>query len=220
VSVDGVQLARELVATLPSGLPGLFNPWTDACVRDLTPKTAPHERLRRLGSHLDCAARLILVGEAPGYQGCSYSGIAFTSERLLGEGVIPRLPSENTRLTDRSRPFSEPSSTIVWGVLHDPGPAADTVLWNAVMLHPHRPDAPQSNRTPRADELALGQPALHLLRQRFPNARWVAVGKKASLALQEAGLDDHVPVRHPANGGARCLREAMHALRPSLGTRR
>jgi len=220
VSVDGAQLARELVATLPSGLPGLFNPWTDACVRDLAPQTAPRERLRRLRAHLHCAARLILVGEAPGYQGCRFSGIAFTSERLLGEDAIPRVPAELARLTDRSKAFSEPSATIVWGVLHDLGLAADTVLWNAVMLHPHRPDAPQSNRTPRADELALGQPALHLLRHRFPNARWVAVGKKAALALHQAGLVDHIAVRHPANGGATCFREAMHALRPSLGTRR
>jgi len=220
VSVYGAQLARELVATLPSGLPGLFNPWADACVRDLAPQTAPRERLRRLGEHLHCAARLILVGEAPGYQGCRYSGIAFTSERLVGEGVIPRLAPTSARLTDRSKPFSEPSATIVWGVLHDLGLAADTVLWNAVMLHPHRPDAPQSNRTPRVDELALGQPALHLLRHRFPDARWVAVGKKAALALHQAGLADHVAVRHPANGGATLFREAMHALRPSLRTRR
>ena len=88
------------------------------------------------------------------------------------------------------------------------------------MLHPHRPDAPQSNRTPRADELALGQPALHILRQHFPNARWVAVGKKAGLVLQQAGLVDHVAVRHPANGGATRFRDEMRALRRSLRSKR
>jgi len=216
MSTDGTPLAQKLIATLPRGVPGLFNPWTDHCARDLAPGSAPIERLRRLGAHLDCAARLILVGEAPGYQGCRYSGIAFTSERLLCEGAIPRVAPESSRLTDRSLPFSEPSATIVWGVLQELGLAADTLLWNAVMLHPHRPDVPQSNRTPRSDELALGQPALHLLRQHFPDARWVAVGKKAGLALHQAGLVDHVAVRHPANGGATRFRDEMRALRRSL----
>ena len=36
----------------------------------------------------------LLIGEASGYQGCRISGIPFTSERLIMEGVVPRLPHE------------------------------------------------------------------------------------------------------------------------------
>ena len=140
MSTDGTPLAQKLIATLPRGVPGLFNPWTDHCARDLAPGSAPIERLRRLGAHLDCAARLILVGEAPGYQGCRYSGIAFTSERLLCEGAIPRLAPEPARLTDRSRPFSEPSATIAGGVLHDAEPAPGQLVEKHGLAHVGTPD--------------------------------------------------------------------------------
>src|SRR6185369_3557126 len=110
-------LATRLVETLPAGLPGLFNPWQDHCPHDVD-ADAPAWKLERLGRHLDCDPAFILVGEAPGYQGCRYSGIAFTSERLLIEGTIPRIPALPNRLSTRRLPFSEPSATIVWKTLY------------------------------------------------------------------------------------------------------
>ena len=58
-------LAEELIATLPAGLSGLFNPWRDACPFD-TDENGPEARISRLARHLECDARLVLVGEAPG----------------------------------------------------------------------------------------------------------------------------------------------------------
>lgn len=75
-------LAQRLVESIPTGLPGLFNPWWERCPKD-SANNGPGHRLARLEAHLDCEARWILVGEAPGYQGCRYSGIAFTSERIF-----------------------------------------------------------------------------------------------------------------------------------------
>jgi|GEM_PF-4935446 hypothetical protein len=128
-------LATQLIETLPVGLPGLFNPWQDHCPHDAN-TNGPVEKRERLGRHLDCDPTLILVGEAPGYQGCRYSGIAFTSERLLIEGVIPRIPALPQRLSTRRLPFSEPSATIVWKTLFRLGIAERTILWNALQLHP------------------------------------------------------------------------------------
>lgn len=194
-------LAQQLVETLPSGLDGLFNPWRDHCPHDAV-GNGPAEKLKRLALHLDCNPEFILAGEAPGYQGCRYSGIAFTSERLLGEGVIPRIPALNYRLSDRRLPFSEPSATIVWKTLYRLGIADRTLLWNAMQLHPYRPDKLWSNRTPTPNEIKLGEPALRILIATFPSTRIVAVGKKSEGLLREMGIPIAGSVRHPANGGA------------------
>jgi len=194
-------LARNLVETLPSGRDGLFNPWRDACPHDAA-GNGPAEKLQRLALHLDCEPEFILAGEAPGYQGCRYSGIAFTSERLLGEGAIPRIPALTGRLSNRRLPFSEPSATIVWKTLYGLGIAERTILWNAMQLHPYRPDNLWSNRTPTPGEIKLGEPALRILIKAFPAARIVAVGKKSEGLLRDMGIPVAGSVRHPANGGA------------------
>jgi hypothetical protein len=104
--------------------------------------------------------------------------VAFTSERLLGEGLIPRIPPLMTRLSIRTLPFSEPSATIVWNTLFELGIADRALLWNALQLHPYTPDNVWSNRTPTPDEIAMGEPAMRLLVEAFPSAQIVAVGKK------------------------------------------
>lgn len=196
-----ISLARSLVETLPSGLTGLFNPWRDCCPHD-TSSNGPAEKLERLALHLNCNPEFILVGEAPGYQGCRYSGIAFTSERLLGEGTIPRIPALTGRLSTRRLPFSEPSATIVWKTLYRLGIADRTILWNALQLHPYRPNELWSNRTPTTQEISLGEPAMQILIKAFPSAKIIAVGKKSVGLLHEMGIPTAGSVRHPANGGA------------------
>jgi len=208
---SAISLAKHLIATLPSGMPGLFNPWRDHCSFDCD-RGAPAAKLERLARHLDCDPLFILVGEAPGYQGCRYSGIAFTSERLLLEGKIPRIPPLTRRLSTRRLPFSEPSATIVWRTLKKLGIAERTILWNALQLHPHRDGNPWTNRTPTPQELALGADTLSILLASFPLAGVVAIGKKAEFLMQSQGIVPLATVRHPANGGATAFAEGISAL--------
>lgn len=200
MSLRGPALAERLIHTLPPSGATLFNPWTTRCDHDLEPE-APAHRRARLGAHLDCDARLILCGEAVGYQGGRYSGIAFTSERLIGEGAIPRIEA-TARLTRRPLPFSEPSATIVWRELQQLGLDAHTVLWNALPLHPHRPDVPWSNRTPTRAEFDAGRDAIGILAQAYPDAVIVGVGRHAQALLSDVLEREVAGVRHPAYGGA------------------
>lgn len=194
-------LAHALVATLPYGRTGLFNPWRDRCAGD-TQVNTPEAKLERLAEHLDCNPRFILVGEAPGYAGCRHSGVAFTSERLILEGGVPRVTRATQRLTHRNLPFSEQSATIVWKALKHFGIEEETILWNALQLHPFKAGNDHSNRTPTAAELALGAPAMKLLSEAFPRAKVIAVGRNAEALLQTMGVCPAGAVRHPANGGA------------------
>lgn len=203
-----LELATRLIETLPVGRRLMFNPWRESCPHD-RPINTPAAKLARLAEHLDCNARLILIGEAPGYQGCRYSGIAFTSERLLLAGGIPRVTKPTERLTDRHTPWSEPSATVVWRTLRQLGLEERTILWNAVQLHPFKNPKDtkalehiHTNRTPTDEELALGRDAMRLLIDAFPHAELIAVGQKAERQLKKMGITPAGEVRHPANGGA------------------
>jgi uracil-DNA glycosylase family 4 len=132
------------------------------------------------------AAGIILVGEAAGYRGARLSGIPFTSERqLTGSGP------------------AEASATIVQRVLADLGLSDQVLLWNVVPLHPHRPGAPASNRSPTGAETAAGLPFVHEL---AAGKRIVAVGRLAQRALGAPY------VRHPSHGGAAAFRAGLMNL--------
>jgi uracil-DNA glycosylase len=191
---------------VPSGGP-VFNPWYQ---RDPGTDADPHAadaRRRRLAAHLNCDAALLLIGEAAGYQGAHVSGMAFTSERLMLEGSIPRIRIE-ARLSTRTRPWSEPSATTVWGALTELGLAERAVLWNCFAWHPHRPGELQSNRTPTREEYAQGLPVLASLCAMYPRAHLLAVGKGAAAGLAALGRSV-VGLRHPSMGGASAFRAGL-----------
>jgi uracil-DNA glycosylase len=188
----------------------VFNPWTDRNASDDSAGNGPHERCRRLEAHLSIEPGYLLIGEASGYQGCRISGIPFTSERLIIEGVVPRLPHEGARLSTRKRPWSEPSATIVWGTLRALGIAERTILWNAFPWHPHGSAEPHSNRTPSPAECMQGLAALEALLRLFPSAQVLAVGRHAERALLQ--IERPAPaLRHPAMGGASAFRAGLKA---------
>ncbi len=186
----------------------VFNPWSDRNATDDLPGNGPQARCRRLQAHLSIQPARLLIGEASGYQGCRVTGIPFTSERLIGQGAIPRLADERARLSTRRIPWSEPSATIVWSTLQDLGIAESTVLWNAFPWHPHIAGAAHSNRTPSVTECAQGLPVLQALLAAFPGARIFAVGRQAERALAAIGREAH-GLRHPAMGGASKFRHAL-----------
>jgi len=195
----------------------VFNPWTDVDASTDLDAGAPVARRRRLQAHLATDAAVLLIGEAAGYQGCKVSGIAFTSERLVIEGAIPRVTAGTARLSSRRRPWSEPSATTVWKTLYSLDIAARTVLWNAFPWHPHRPGLPHSNRMPSRIELAAGLPVLEVLLRLFPRAQVFAVGRRAAASLARLGVAA-VPLRHPSMGGAatfaRQLQMELHRSAP------
>lgn len=205
-------MSEELIEQISDAfMPNVFNPWRDSDPLDVDPQTGAEERRWRLRQHFDCEPEFLLIGEAPGYQGCHFSGVAFTNESLLVSGTIPRV-TLNGRITTRPKPWCEPSATIVWGQLHAMGIADRTVMWNAFAWHPHKPGEPMSNRAPDRSELAAGAKVLKAVLANFPTARVVAVGNVAAAALQRAYVRVHATARHPSMGGASKFREQMEAL--------
>lgn len=192
---------------------GVFNPWRDTDPLDLGshqtstvwPWMGWSGRRARLRNHLDRDADFMSIGEAPGYQGCHFTGVPFTSEVLVMQNQIPGIRTAGERLTSRERPFAEPSASIVWGSLYDLGIAERTVLWNAFPWHPHEEGDLMTNRTPTEEELSPDSAAFMLfgaMIDMFPYTRIVAVGRKAEQLLRVAKITPDCCLRHPANGGA------------------
>lgn len=196
-------------------LPNVFNPWSDTDAMDnVIPELASMHRCLRLSMHLRCPdPRIILVGEAPGYQGCHFSGIPFTNEKLLLAGKVPRVRVDE-RITSRRLPWCEPSATIMWGALHEHGLAEHTVMWNAFAFHPHKPGEVYSNRTPTMQEFLATRDILKALIELYPGCAVVAVGRQSSANLKWLGIS-HAQVRHPSMGGANEFRAGLkeHASR-------
>jgi hypothetical protein len=72
--------------------PGVFNPWRQADALDVeVAPLAALARLVRLKFHFDCAPDFLLIGEAPGYQGCHFSGVPFANESPTPMAAFPRL---------------------------------------------------------------------------------------------------------------------------------
>ena len=164
---------------------------------------APEIRLANLRQYLAERddADVLAVGEAAGYQGMRWSGIAFTSEfDLLRWGDPYR------RTSRRARPWKEPSGTIVHGILDELAAERRVILWNTVPTHPQLTGQPLSNRRPTREEIAEGRRYFEQLIEIVKPRLLIGVGRIACAALPEASY-----VRHPAQSGATAFRAGMRA---------
>lgn len=193
------QLLAEL-ARLRIG--ATFNQYAEAGPDDAP--DAPAIRLENLRAYLAerAGADVVCLGEAGGYQGMRWSGIAFTSERDLLRWGAPYRP------TCAARTWSEPSGTIVHRVLGELGAEHRVILWNTVPTHPHRPGQALSNRRPTVAEVEAGAPLAMRLVELVQPRTVVAVGRIAESVLPPGTAY----VRHPANAGGPAFREGMRSI--------
>lgn len=189
-------------------------PPPDACNMYFEPGEPSDIRKNNLRLYLEEMQRRkpdsLIVGEAPGYQGHRWSGVSFCSEYIILNGV-PKAgmfgrEKGYRKTAEWEKVWKEPSATIVWGALAEVKNLP--LIWAAYPFHPFKGDNQFTNRTPRNEELKLGESFLRELIQIFKIKRIIAVGNKAELTLTNLGYT--VPkIRHPANGGATKFREGI-----------
>ena len=144
---------EEFINTLQGfkKMDNVFNPWQDYDESHDFDESSPPKRCCNLCKYLKKRedAKYILIAEAPGYQGCHFSGIPMTSERLilqdkygLGKSGLnlqrtsdyreqnnklvkakiytPKYPKgKNIAKTVIKSGFAEPTATIVWKQMVD-----------------------------------------------------------------------------------------------------
>jgi Uracil DNA glycosylase superfamily len=187
------------------------NPYRDADP-ELDRPGAARRRRANLEAYLERVGRprVVLVGEALGFRGGRFSGIAFTSERQLCGDDGRRLPwatappfaptSRNPAL------WLEPSGSVVWGALG--GEARGVLLWNSFPWHPWGAAGPLSNRAPERSLWLANLGVLERLLAELGRVLVLAVGRTSQAALSELGADAPA-LRHPAHGGAAIFREQV-----------
>jgi len=155
--------------------------------------------------------KLILVGEAPGYNGCRRTGIPFTTETILYQGAL------NGQLFGVQGPFhkepiptpKEQSAKALWEVLE--AMQCAPLVWNIFPFHPHYLGQPNTNRKPIQSEITEGFYYLQRLLELFPAIPLVSVGTVADRALLNAKYP-HEHLRHPSFGGKRAFQEGLRHL--------
>ena len=156
----------------------------------------------------------LLVGEAPGYNGCALTGIPFTSEFIISthnnSGVLKGAKALGCQ--------KETTATIVWGKLDNLNSLGKLILppilWNIFPFHSHKIANPLSNRSPITSELFYGIGVLNDLISLFPSVQSVyAIGQVAGNAINN--LSNFVTViRHPSNGGKPKFNKDIDAIYP------
>lgn len=240
MSINSVERFVRLLKQHPSG--AVFNPWWEIDDVNDVSQSAPTIRREQLNAYLQerlGRAKIAIIGEALGYRGGHFSGIAMTSERILlgKKPEIAAAPCERRKRKARSksggfRPplqiletikprrtskpsicpdgFSEPTATIVWGALLKIGVLPDQfVLWNAFPWHSFDPHR-------------------GLLSNRMPNKSEQLSGRPVLKAFLELFPCERIValgkiaaaqleklnvnahrVRHPASGGAKLFRQQI-----------
>jgi hypothetical protein len=209
----------NLLKSSPRG--AVFNPWWQVdAANDIGPQ-APAIRREQLRTYLSeriGKARLALIGEALGYRGGHFTGIAMTSERILlgaNPDVTPSdvfstiKPRRTSKLEKAPHGFSEPTASIVWSTLLRLGIRGHGfVLWNVFPWHSFAARLNMlSNRMPTSAEVTASAPVLKAFLSLFAGVRVVAVGRLAASQLPSAAC-----VRHPASGGSALFRRQIASL--------
>lgn len=204
------------VSSQPEGMYPFFNPYQD-CLAELDLFQAQHLRRENLYKYLDhfkMTPTVLILGEAPGWRGCRFSGVPFTSEAQLTSGELPftgkrtsllRAMGEMACDADSRAPASvegyrEASASIFWRTLA--AYSQQFLVWNVFPFHPHQPGKLRSNRKPGVKETDLTLPYLLLLVEKLKPARILAVGKFAQDTLNRMAVP-YQAIRHPSHGGAR-----------------
>ena len=193
---------------------GVVNPYRES-FPELDGPAAARRRRDNLEAYLERVGvpRLVLLGEALGFRGGRFSGIAFTSERQLAGPAGRLLPWAGRppfQATSRNPAlWLEPSGSVVWDALG--GDARGVLLWNTFPWHPYAAKGPLSNRTPERRLVAANLDVLEALLAELgggSRARVLAVGRTAQAALATLGVAAPA-LRHPAYGGAGLFRRQL-----------
>jgi len=201
---DLYELMDMLVQRKPNEL--VYNPYRIVKKPFVDTTTQYHNKLTYLKYLFYKEAKILLLGEAGGYNGLKHSGIAFTSTKILKKH---RLFREIRKDIDYDfKIYTENSATIVYGFFEkNPKLFSKCVLFNTFPFHPHNTGELETNRTPSKEEIEEGKKYILQLFKVFDFKEAHGIGKIAFNCLKELRENNDIPditiskIRHPSYGG-------------------
>lgn len=154
--------------------------------------------------------KVLLVGEAPGHQGCRITGIPFTSGRVFEKISHPLLETLKGNLL-LSTVQAEPTATIVWNYLSKK--EVTPLFWNSYPYHPHPHNIFNKNRAPTNDEIQQGVYFLKAIEQFYKPTIIAGIGYSGVECAKRAFPKKTIEyIRHPSFGGKSDFIEGMEKI--------
>ena len=154
--------------------------------------------------------RMLLIGEAPGYNGCRLTGIPFTSGDIINKGLHMMFKEIGGQI-NLSQVRAESTATMVWDFL-----GKDTnvpIFWNAFPFHPHQKANPRSNRKPNKVEIQEGKSYLEEICELFKPKLLCSLGRVGETSLKNVFPNKNVIyIRHPSYGGKKNFMKGMRLV--------
>ena len=183
---------------------------TSDCSNPYESKNACRNLSRYLQYFLSKKAKILLIGEAPGYRGCGITGIPFTNPHTIQKSEAQFFQDCRHELLVQNQ-TSEASARAVWEILEEYN--SHVLLWNVFPFHPHKPNDPSSNRKPSQMEIDIGKKLLQKILDLFEPTVIIAVGRVSQNLLNKIQLSQKIQyVRHPSYGGKNEFREGMRKI--------
>lgn len=228
-----VQATVFVASSQPDGKRPYFNPYNDFRP-SYEPPSAPDVRRNNLHNYFEhflTTPSILILGEAPGYRGCSFSGVPFTDEQQLTAGRLPfqgrrsssseaeqKTNNHKSAKTPRSpEGYWEASARFFWGALSKH--TQEFLVWNIFPFHPHQPGEPLSNRKPLISETTNFIPFLERLVDQLQPKQTLAVGRFAETMLRRNKISC-LPIRHPSHGGSVLFVHQMEEIFEKKGAHR
>lgn len=203
-----LNLFDSTIFTLPLNNGLLFNQYNNINMKLDFPDADKirQENLRNYLRSFPENPSVIVIGEAPGWRGCRFSGVPFTSEFQLCDDSLPFAGKQSSK---NNSPYKEGAATIFWKIMNVYHP--QFFAWNCIPFHPHKPGAPSTNRTPTTGEIITYLSLLTEIIALVKPNQIVAIGKSAEHALKKADIPSSY-IRHPSHGGKNEFRVGMEKL--------
>lgn len=205
---DVLMLLEDTVFSASINSDSLFNQYNEKNY-ELDLPNADEIRKENLRNYLRSFSErpsIFVIGEAPGWRGCRFSGVPFTSEFQLCNGS---LPFEGSQSSKNHSPYREGTATIFWEIMQIYHP--HFLAWNCIPFHPHKPGGANTNRTPTTGEINRYLTLLSELIALVKPDQIVAIGKSAEHALERANIPSSY-IRHPSHGGKIEFKQGMEKI--------
>lgn len=160
---------------------------------------------------------VLLIGEAPGYRGCTLTGIPFTSGDVIKASKHNIFKDIGSKIV-LSKIISENTATILWEFL-DMNESVP-ILWNAFPFHPHHKGMPESNRKPTISEIEEGKTYMKQIYNLFKPEKLCSLGRVGESILK--GLFPKgkiIYIRHPSYGGKKDFIKGMKQVTSNMKAR-
>jgi len=180
----------------------VFNPYLDKTLLN---------NLREYFTYLiKHGSSVMLVGESPGYNGCRWTGIPFTSGYMVRNSNHIMFKEIGDRIV-LNQVVKESTGTIMWEFLGKDIPVP--ILWNSFPFHPHKSGNPESNRKPSSTEVQEGVEYMKMVHDIFEPKIICSLGRVGEKTLKKifSGIDIRY-IRHPSRGGKNGFIDGMEEI--------